>query len=137
MIINERTKIAQLLKHHPDALETIVSIAPDFKKLRNPILRKLMAGRTTIAMASKIGGCKPEDFFKALAPLGFEADSKKTVSSLCYSKNVSDFADNLIKGKIVETIFQQMFLDTKNTMYSHLDMSMFFHIFLRQSTTHL
>jgi len=25
---------------------------------------------------------------------------------------VSDFADNLIKGRIVETIFQQMFLDT-------------------------
>ncbi|MCO5259633.1 MAG: DUF2249 domain-containing protein [Crocinitomicaceae bacterium] len=80
MLINERTKIAQLLKHHPDALETIITIAPDFKKLRNPILRKLMAGRTTIAMASKIGGCKPEDFFKALAPLGFEVDTVRTVS---------------------------------------------------------
>lgn len=75
MLINAQTKIATLLKHHPDALETIVSIEPDFKKLRNPILRKLMAGRTSIAMASKIGGCKPEDFFKALAPLGFEADN--------------------------------------------------------------
>lgn len=65
MLINEKTKIAALLKYHPDALETIVSIAPDFKKLRNPILRKLMAGRTSIAMASKIGGVRPEDFFKA------------------------------------------------------------------------
>lgn len=74
MTINEKTKIAELLKHHPDALETIVSLSPDFKKLRNPLLRKLMAGRTTIAMASKIGGCKPEDFFNALQPLGFEAD---------------------------------------------------------------
>ncbi|MBX2903323.1 MAG: DUF2249 domain-containing protein [Chitinophagales bacterium] len=75
MLINERTKIAALLKHHPDALETIVAIAPDFKKLRNPILRAIMAGRTSIAMASKVGNCKPEDFFKALAPLGFEIDS--------------------------------------------------------------
>ncbi|HNE51319.1 MAG TPA: DUF2249 domain-containing protein [Chitinophagales bacterium] len=74
MLINEQTKIAALLKQHPDALETIVTLSPDFKKLRNPILRKLMAGRTSIAMASKIGGCKPEDFFKALAPLGFEID---------------------------------------------------------------
>lgn len=102
MIINERTKIAQLLKHHPDALETIVSIAPDFKKLRNPILRKLMAGRTTIAMASKIGGCKPEDFFKALAPLGFEADSKKTVSEATpENKPLPDYLKTLPSQQLV------------------------------------
>lgn len=79
MLINAQTKIAALLKHHQDALETIVTLSPDFKKLRNPILRKLMAGRTSIAMASKIGGCTPEDFFKALAPLGFEVDTTKQV----------------------------------------------------------
>ncbi|NGM60990.1 DUF2249 domain-containing protein [Sphingobacterium sp. SGG-5] len=78
MLIDERTKIAALLKHHPDALEAIVALSPDFKKLRNPVLRALMAGRTTIAMASKIGGCKPKDFFKALAPLGFESDQSRT-----------------------------------------------------------
>jgi len=75
MIITSQTKIAALLKHHPDALEAIVALSPDFKKLRNPILRKIMAGRTTISMASKIGGCKPEDFFQVLQPLGFEADN--------------------------------------------------------------
>lgn len=79
MLINEQTKIAALLKHHPGALETIVVLSPDFKKLRNPILRKLMAGRTSIAMASKIGGCQPEDFFKALAPLGFETDNTRAL----------------------------------------------------------
>jgi uncharacterized protein (DUF2249 family) len=75
MIINEKTKIAALLKHNPDALEAIVSLSPDFEKLRNPILRKLMAGRASIAMASKIGGCKPQDFFEKLRPLGFVGDA--------------------------------------------------------------
>lgn len=79
MLINEQTKIAALLKHHPDALETIVKLSPDFKKLRNPLLRKLMAGRTSISMAAKVGKCKPEDFFKALAPLGFEVDTKESL----------------------------------------------------------
>lgn len=74
MLINSQTKIAALLKHHADALEAIVTLSPDFKKLRNPILRKLMAGRTSISMASKIGGCKPEDFFNVLKPYGFEID---------------------------------------------------------------
>lgn len=74
MLINEQTKIAALLKHHPHALEAIITLSSDFKKLRNPVLRTLMAKRTSIAMASKIGGCKPEDFFRILAPLGFETD---------------------------------------------------------------
>ena len=74
MFINSQTKIAALLKYHPDALEAIVSLSPDFKKLRNPVLRKLMAGRTSISMASKIGGCKPEDFYEKLKPYGFFAD---------------------------------------------------------------
>jgi uncharacterized protein (DUF2249 family) len=74
MVINSQTKIATLIKHHPDVLEAIVTLSPDFKKLRNPVLRKLMAGRTSIAMASKIGGCKPEDFFEKLKPYGFNVD---------------------------------------------------------------
>lgn len=75
MHITEKTKIAALLKHNPDALEAIVSLSPDFEKLRNPILRKLMAPRASIAMAAKIGGCTPQDFFDRLRPLGFEADT--------------------------------------------------------------
>jgi uncharacterized protein (DUF2249 family) len=72
MLVNQHTKIATLLKHHPRALETIVSINPRFEKLRNPIIRKLMAQRTSISMAARIAGCAEEDFFKALQPLGFE-----------------------------------------------------------------
>ena len=74
MIISANTKIAAILKHNADALEAIISITPKFEKLRNPLLRKLMAGRTSIGMASKISGCSVEDFFAKLAPLGFEID---------------------------------------------------------------
>lgn len=74
MHINAQTKIAALIKHRPDALEAIIKLSPDFKKLRNPVLRKLMAGRTSIAMASKIGGCTPQNFFDSLKAFGFEAN---------------------------------------------------------------
>ncbi len=74
MTISANTKIATLLKHNASALEAIISITPKFEKLRNPLLRKLMAGRTSIGMASKISGCNVEDFFVKLAPLGFEVD---------------------------------------------------------------
>lgn len=58
-------------------LEAIVSLSPRFEKLRNPLLRKIMAPRTTISMAAKLGGCSVEDFFQKLAPLGFEADRNR------------------------------------------------------------
>jgi TusA-related sulfurtransferase len=74
MEINANTKIATLLKLHPNALEAIISISYKFEKLRNPLLRKIMASRTTIAMASKIANCHIDDFYNKLKPLGFTFD---------------------------------------------------------------
>lgn len=76
MIINANTKISAVLKENPNALEAIISISSRFAKLRNPILRKLMAGRTSLAMASKMGGCAIQDFYNKLEPLGFKIDAE-------------------------------------------------------------
>lgn len=72
--INANTKIADILKANPDTLEAIISISPKFTKLRNPLLRKIMASRTSIATASKVAGCTPNDFFEKLKLLGFTID---------------------------------------------------------------
>lgn len=101
MIISANTKIAALLKHNADALDAIISITPKFEKLRNPLLRKLMAGRTSIGMASKISGCSIEDFFSKLAPLGFEVDM--VVSPVKDAKaNLPVFFNSLTPGQIKE-----------------------------------
>ena len=73
--INANTKIAAILKQHPDALEAIVSLDSKFEKLRNPVIRKLMAGRASITMASKISGVSIQTFFKKLSCLGFKIDA--------------------------------------------------------------
>jgi uncharacterized protein (DUF2249 family) len=75
MMINVHTKIGSIIKERADALDAIISISPKFEKLRNPLLRKVMAARTSIATASKIGGCQVTDFFNKLKPLGFEIDN--------------------------------------------------------------
>jgi len=76
MTINANTKIASLLKQSPAALDAIISINPKFEKLRNPLLRKLMAARTSISMACKISGNSLNEFYAKLEPLGFEIDEK-------------------------------------------------------------
>jgi TusA-related sulfurtransferase len=101
MIINANTKLAAVLKQQPDALEAIISICPKFVKLRNPILRKLMAGRTTLAMAAKIGACSVNNFFDKLKPLGFDIDAE-TLPVYEEKKALPDFVTSLQPSEIID-----------------------------------
>ncbi len=78
MSFNPHSKISAIIAAHPDALDALVSLSPKFQKLRNPILRKLMAGRTSIEAASKIGGCTYDDFVQKLSPLGLQFEKNGT-----------------------------------------------------------
>ncbi|HRK55642.1 MAG TPA: DUF2249 domain-containing protein [Cyclobacteriaceae bacterium] len=111
--INANTKIAYLIKAHPDALEAIISINSKFQKLRNPLLRKVLAGRTSIAMASKMAGCKVNDFFLKLKPLGFEIDAD-SISVEEKRSPLPAFITTLTKGQIID-------LDVRETLASGKD----------------
>jgi len=76
MKINSQTKISVLIKHNPAAIDTIAAINPHFKKLKNPILRRVLAPRVSIADAARIGKSTVEVFFDALAKIGFEIDTQ-------------------------------------------------------------
>ena len=103
MIIDANTKIGTLIRHQPEALETIVSLSPKFIKLRNPLLRKLLAARTSIAMAAKIGGCEVNDFFNQLKPLGFEIDKESaSVDEKPEIKPIPEFLKDVSPDKIID-----------------------------------
>ncbi|TCK84737.1 DUF2249 domain-containing protein [Albibacterium bauzanense] len=72
MDISENTRISDLLKENKVSIDAIASLAKPLEKLKNPILRKLMASRVTIAEAAKMGGCSLQDFERVLTPLGFK-----------------------------------------------------------------
>lgn len=100
MKANGHTKLSAILKAHPGALEAVVAISPKFVKLRNPLLRSLMAGRTSVAMASKIGGCTVADFLHQLEPLGFEIETTTATETL--PPNTPGFIDALTPAQLVE-----------------------------------
>ncbi|PKV62630.1 DUF2249 domain-containing protein [Pontibacter ramchanderi] len=78
MELSATTRISTILRENPAAIEAIVSINRHFEKLRNPVLRKVLASRVTIADAARIGKCRVEDFYEKLEPLGFSVASKPT-----------------------------------------------------------
>jgi uncharacterized protein (DUF2249 family) len=102
MNINANTKIAKILKQNPDALEAIISINPRFEKLRNPLLRKLMAARTSIGMAAKIGGFEVERFYEKLKPLGFDIDTESHLENNQERPKLPVFFNTLKPEQIVD-----------------------------------
>lgn len=72
MKINSNTKISELIKHNRDSIEAIAALSKPLEKLRNPLLRKIMAPRVTIREAASMGNCSIDSFILPLQNLGFE-----------------------------------------------------------------
>ncbi|TKK68809.1 DUF2249 domain-containing protein [Ilyomonas limi] len=102
MIINANTKIASVLKENTNALEAIVSLSPKFEKLRNPLLRKVMAPRTSLATASKMGGCTLDELYQKLEPLGFKADKQIKTNEEEEQTQVPHFVKLLAQIQVTE-----------------------------------
>lgn len=101
MYINEDTKISALIRHNPKSIDAIVSISNNFDKLKNPILRKILASRVSIKQAAKIGGSTIEAFYDKLSPLGFEIKEFKENHKI-EAEPVSNYFHDLEGKKTVE-----------------------------------
>ena len=53
--ITAETKIAALLKHYPGLEDHLIGMAPPFKKLKNPILRRSVAKVASLHQAAAVG----------------------------------------------------------------------------------
>lgn len=60
------TKIAALLDRYPELEDILIRLAPPFKKLKNPILRKGVAKVATLDHAAAVGGIPINDLLNKL-----------------------------------------------------------------------
>lgn len=119
--IQPDTKISTIIKANADAIEAIASINPHFNKLRNPILRKILASRVTISEAAKIGKCSMECFAEKLRPLGFDLkcgelcdnQEPKDTHNHIEHHTVLDVRDDLAKGNDPFNIIMKALADVK------------------------
>jgi uncharacterized protein (DUF2249 family) len=66
LIITPKTKIYDLLEAYPELEDILISSAPEFKKLKNPILRRTITRITNIGQAAAIGGLNVEEMVNRL-----------------------------------------------------------------------
>lgn len=59
-------KISEVIHHYPQLVETLVSLNPTFRMLRNPIRRRVQARLVTVSQAAQIAGMEPAFLVNAL-----------------------------------------------------------------------
>ena len=67
MKIDKNTKILQLLEENPNLMDVLVGISPEFKKLKNPILRKTIGRFATLEHAAQTSGVPFEELSRKIA----------------------------------------------------------------------
>jgi hypothetical protein len=66
MLITPETKVAALLDQYPQLEDVLISMAPPFKKLRNPFLRRTVAKVASLRQAAAVGKLAVADLVNKL-----------------------------------------------------------------------
>jgi hypothetical protein len=73
LVITPETRVGDLLEACPEAEEILIGIAPRFKALKNPVLRRTVARVATLEQAARVADMPVNELVRALrAALGHE-----------------------------------------------------------------
>lgn len=64
--IEPSTKVAALLEQYPELEDVLIGIAPPFKKLKNPLVRKSVAKVASLRQAAAVGGVSLPELINTL-----------------------------------------------------------------------
>ncbi len=98
MRVDANTKVSKLIKHDKGVIEVIAKINKHFRKLKNPLLCKMLASRVTIEDAAHIGKIDVNDFLRRLEEYGFEVEypTGKTHNTIENKKAIKMNKENLV-----------------------------------------
>jgi hypothetical protein len=66
LVITPETRVGALLDAHPELEATLIGIAPTFKALRNPVLRRTVAKVATLEQAARVAEMPVNELVRAL-----------------------------------------------------------------------
>lgn len=111
MKINRNTRIAQLIKNNDQTIDALIRVSVRFSKLKNPVLRKIMAAQVTIGMAAKVGGVTEVAILEALEKIGFEIENSTAKSAIeADQSGKSEFFEEFEKIDPIQTFDARPFM---------------------------
>lgn len=100
-MITKDLKISKMLRAYPETLDVLIEISPHFKKLKNPVLRKALAGRVSVEQAAGVAGV---DVNLLLEKLNASIGVTQPGVSLTENKKGDKMTKNNIEEKPLENI---------------------------------
>ncbi len=102
LIITPKTKVAELLNAYPQLEEVLYGIAPEFKKLKNPVLRNTIAKIATLRQAAAIGNLRVDVLVNKLRKVaGQDNYEASDIKDLNYTSLQPEWFD---KEKVVNSL---------------------------------
>lgn len=89
--ITPAVTVHALLEAYPQLEDVLIAMAPPFKKLKNPILRRSVAKVATIKHISSVGGIPLEELISKLRVAVGQAESTETYSDHNYFTEQPDW----------------------------------------------
>lgn len=80
-LITPETKVGALLDAYPELEAVLIELAPPFRKLKNPVLRRTVARLTSLAQAAKVGGIDVRELVLTLRRSVGQGDSDLSTSA--------------------------------------------------------
>jgi len=104
--ITPSTKVAALLNRYPELEDVLIGIAPPFKKLKNPMLRRSIGKVASLSQVAAVGRIPVDDVVNQLrAAVGQEAIAvEDTGGTASFFSSQPDWFD---RTKVVATIDEQ------------------------------
>lgn len=104
-VITKDMKISKMLTLYPHTLNVLLKASPHFKKLKNKILRKALAGRVTVTQAASIAGV---DLYSLLFELNNSINNSiepiKFMSDEMYGEKILKQKPDVIEKSSVDKI---------------------------------
>lgn len=112
ILISPQTKVAELLDAFPELEAVLIEIAPPFKKLRNPVLRRTVARVTSLSQAARVGNVPIADLVRrlrqAVGQPEYESGASAGGSAAATSPPRPDWLD---RSRVTETIDARPMID--------------------------
>jgi hypothetical protein len=92
LIITPKTKVYDLLEAYPQLEEVLIDIAPEFKKLKNPVLRRTIARVTSLAQAAVVGNVPVDKIVNRLREaVGQQGGDTQSADELQYNTTAPEW----------------------------------------------
>lgn len=124
LIITPKTRVGELLNVYPQLEPVLLNLAPAFRKLKNPVLRKTVGKVATLQQAAALGNTPVTEIINTLrAEVGQELFNESQIQGEINFKEPEWFQEDKVAVKFDATSLIDAGQNPMQEIFRHLEMT--------------